>query len=125
MSLFIIFFFFSSRRRHTRSLCDWSSDVCSSDLIDAVIEESIPTYDADGNILYTTRYQRTSSVSVPNGDLATGWAVGNSRRTFVASWFDLANRTTTVADYGNNADAAFTRPASAPAPNGSANILVT
>src|SRR5947207_11433119 len=24
--------FFSSRRRHTRSLCDWSSDVCSSDL---------------------------------------------------------------------------------------------
>src|SRR5260221_8780717 len=28
-------FFFSSRRRHTRSLCDWSSDVCSSDLTDA------------------------------------------------------------------------------------------
>src|SRR5438034_4338870 len=25
-------FFFSSRRLHTRSLCDWSSDVCSSDL---------------------------------------------------------------------------------------------
>src|SRR5260221_13549919 len=24
-------FFFSSRRRHTRSLCDWSSDVCSSE----------------------------------------------------------------------------------------------
>src|SRR5690349_22833436 len=29
---FIFFFFFSSRRRHTRSLRDWSSDVCSSDL---------------------------------------------------------------------------------------------
>src|SRR2546427_7966929 len=27
-----IFFFFSSRRRHTRFDCDWSSDVCSSDL---------------------------------------------------------------------------------------------
>src|SRR2546430_17366653 len=26
-------FFFSSRRRHTRFDCDWSSDVCSSDLI--------------------------------------------------------------------------------------------
>src|SRR5437588_7071608 len=25
-------FFFSGRRRHTGSLCDWSSDVCSSDL---------------------------------------------------------------------------------------------
>src|SRR5690349_23641376 len=29
---FFFFFFFSSRRRHTRSLRDWSSDVCSSDL---------------------------------------------------------------------------------------------
>src|SRR5579862_2008730 len=27
-----MFFFFSSRRRHTRWNCDWSSDVCSSDL---------------------------------------------------------------------------------------------
>src|SRR5205814_5722689 len=26
------YFFFSSRRRHTRCLSDWSSDVCSSDL---------------------------------------------------------------------------------------------
>src|SRR2546430_6131914 len=31
-SLVLIFFFFSSRRRHTRFDCDWSSDVCSSDL---------------------------------------------------------------------------------------------
>src|SRR5690349_1526003 len=30
-----IVFFFSSRRRHTRSLRDWSSDVCSSDLASA------------------------------------------------------------------------------------------
>src|SRR5256885_2768815 len=29
-------FFFSSRRRHTRLQGDWSSDVCSSDLADAV-----------------------------------------------------------------------------------------
>src|SRR5262249_58012372 len=28
-----VFFFFSSRRRHTRLVSDWSSDVCSSDLI--------------------------------------------------------------------------------------------
>src|SRR5438270_10674568 len=30
----LLFFFFSSRRRHTRFDCDWSSDVCSSDLTD-------------------------------------------------------------------------------------------
>src|SRR2546429_4424987 len=28
-----LFFFFSSRRRHTRCSRDWSSDVCSSDLV--------------------------------------------------------------------------------------------
>src|SRR5205814_4401021 len=36
MLLFLYFFFFSSRRRHTRCLSDWSSDVCSSDLVNAV-----------------------------------------------------------------------------------------
>src|SRR2546430_4356697 len=34
-----IYFFFSSRRRHTRFDCDWSSDVCSSDLVDPVHHE--------------------------------------------------------------------------------------
>src|SRR6266853_3403741 len=33
----VFFFFFSSRRRHTRFDCDWSSDVCSSDLIEHAI----------------------------------------------------------------------------------------
>src|SRR5207302_7414565 len=34
---FFCFFFFSSRRRHTRFSRDWSSDVCSSDLLVAWI----------------------------------------------------------------------------------------
>src|SRR5699024_11348226 len=33
INYFSLFFFFSSRRRHTRSKRDWSSDVCSSDLV--------------------------------------------------------------------------------------------
>src|SRR6266550_6309101 len=33
LSRFHFFFFFSSRRRHTRCSRDWSSDVCSSDLV--------------------------------------------------------------------------------------------
>src|SRR2546430_4602139 len=32
VTVVLCFFFFSSRRRHTRFDCDWSSDVCSSDL---------------------------------------------------------------------------------------------
>src|SRR6266536_6138423 len=42
----MFFFFFSSRRRHTRSTRDWSSDVCSSDLValtpDQVRELGLP-----------------------------------------------------------------------------------
>src|SRR5688572_29749763 len=35
------FFFFSSRRRHTRFDCDWSSDVCSSDLLTKTVEKAL------------------------------------------------------------------------------------
>src|SRR5437868_15445909 len=34
-------FFFSSRRRHTISKRDWSSDVCSSDLLRAALEAGV------------------------------------------------------------------------------------
>src|SRR5205814_6187623 len=34
-------FFFSSRRRHTRCLSDWSSDVCSSDLIQSTMASQL------------------------------------------------------------------------------------
>src|SRR5207245_7274234 len=36
-----LFFFFSSRRRHTRCYRDWSSDVCSSDLIPQMAVERL------------------------------------------------------------------------------------
>src|SRR5699024_5155604 len=37
----IYWFFFSSRRRHTRSKRDWSSDVCSSDLLGGSVDAAI------------------------------------------------------------------------------------
>src|SRR2546430_697894 len=33
VAMMVVIIFFSSRRRHTRFDCDWSSDVCSSDLV--------------------------------------------------------------------------------------------
>src|SRR6267142_5201220 len=36
-------FFFSSRRRHTRLTCDWSSDVCSSDLFSSGVADQAVT----------------------------------------------------------------------------------
>src|SRR5256886_8920890 len=58
VQLSFFFFFFSSRRRHTRFDCDWSSDVCSSDLLSAIrlllaalkqreVDERIELSDAD------------------------------------------------------------------------------
>src|SRR3712207_4698611 len=43
----VVFFFFSSRRRHTRYWRDWSSDVCSSDLIQYCdhILKSLPKFE--------------------------------------------------------------------------------
>src|SRR6266568_9633816 len=35
----LVFFFFSSRRRHTSWNCDWSSDVCSSDLVAGGVDD--------------------------------------------------------------------------------------
>src|SRR2546430_2666090 len=49
---FCFFFFFSSRRRHTRFDCDWSSDVCSSDLkVDATldVEPGLPDVEVNAN----------------------------------------------------------------------------
>src|SRR5437762_13848728 len=43
---FVFFFFFSSRRRHTRYIGDWSSDVCSSDLIHEFIESLPDRYES-------------------------------------------------------------------------------
>src|SRR5690606_40042020 len=42
-----IFFFFSSRRRHTRFSRDWSSDVCSSDLIDREAQPNAGEHDVE------------------------------------------------------------------------------
>src|SRR3954463_16834426 len=39
-------FFFSSRRRHTRLSCDWSPDVCSSDLTLVIGFAAVPSLGA-------------------------------------------------------------------------------
>src|SRR5256886_12393427 len=66
-------FFFSSRRRHTRFDCDWSSDVCSSDLLEvvnwcprcgtAVSDLEVVHKETDG-LLYRIRYDVSG---VPSG----------------------------------------------------------
>src|SRR5215211_7389407 len=68
------YFFFSSRRRHTRSLCDWSSDVCSSDLIAG---EVITRYRAEkerrGLLDYDDLIDKT--LALLSGDGSTAWVM--------------------------------------------------
>src|SRR6266513_4545516 len=46
----LLFFFFSSRRRHTSSKRDWSSDVCSSDLLEHVAADLLGKIFAGENV---------------------------------------------------------------------------
>src|SRR5215469_17379053 len=55
----LFFFFFSSRRRHTRSLRDWSSDVCSSDLAGVRWIRTLSVARSDGRIVCSTAARAT------------------------------------------------------------------
>src|SRR5690242_20993274 len=45
------YFFFSSRRRNTILTCDWSSDVCSSDLLQPRQDETVDRVAHPGHVL--------------------------------------------------------------------------
>src|SRR5947199_7985925 len=89
LSVFIstYFFFFSSRRRHTRCLSDWNSDVCSSDLAvrDPVDRRAVLTGDqgeskprvlGSGNRVKIVKAEALAGTSVPRG-VALRRAVGH------------------------------------------------
>src|SRR5688572_32918898 len=63
--IFRFFFFFSSRRRHTRFDCDWSSDVCSSDVVCAMPTRLVAYAPEDGKLLWWC-----DGIRFNNGDLS-------------------------------------------------------
>src|SRR2546430_3391716 len=71
-----LFFFFSSRRRHTRFDCDWSSDVCSSDLL----------ADLQHLILIKDHAQRLRKTVAQQG-MIDRWLIGTARRVRAALLF--------------------------------------
>src|SRR5260221_10122891 len=79
----LVLFFFSSRRRHTRSLCDWSSDVCSSDL--EIPQRAAGALPRAGLAQY----------SVGGGEIARVYEIGEQRakQLFAAAAYRLAERT--------------------------------
>src|SRR5690242_20748974 len=73
---FFFFFFFSSRRRHTRLTCDWSSDVCSSDL--PAFCGKLPTYVDNSGWLVSIRVTTVSTFFRESHPLCRelGWLTG-------------------------------------------------
>src|SRR5262245_48157181 len=69
-------FFFSSRRRHTRCLSDWSSDVCSSDLVGPTgigtlwgrreVLEALPPFLGGGEMIETVTMARSTYAGIPH-----------------------------------------------------------
>src|SRR5262245_26979497 len=76
-------FFFSSRRRHTRCLSDWSSDVCSSDLGSGASpvsaeapKEAHPSEGGKENKAPAKKTVAAPAVSAPSGTVAPGGVGG-------------------------------------------------
>src|SRR5438309_7701813 len=66
-------FFFSSRRRHTRWNCDWSSDVCSSDLIGLNCQDVVLGTGAHVRCLGKGRKQRCTPLRPETAKMVDAW----------------------------------------------------
>src|SRR5260370_14354162 len=69
-------FFFSSRRRHTRFKCDWSSDVCSSDLRVAVFWRNSGS---NCHSIFSAHVPASSSSALPYPHLASAGSLPPNR----------------------------------------------
>src|SRR2546426_11397689 len=83
------FFFFSSRRRHTRLQGDWSSDVCSSDLVRFGRRTAAILRAASLRCGLTPDLERPSTRygSTPVDGPAKGQAVGEQWEKMVDTWY--------------------------------------
>src|SRR5207249_5848112 len=67
----VVFFFFSSRRRHTRSKRDWSSDVCSSDLVPGIVAAP-QIYNSWGNLF--EQFSLLTGAAIVYAHLSSAWS---------------------------------------------------
>jgi YD repeat-containing protein len=89
---------------------------------DAVLSETITTYDANSNPILVTTKDRFHDETA-TGELGDPNTSPKSRNSYVASYYDTANRLTGTVDVGTNGGSAYTRPTSPPSP--SDTVLVT
>src|SRR6266568_2047375 len=98
----VVVFFFSSRRRHTIWNCDWSSDVCSSDLINPEPVNEYPLH----HPFYDPLWAEIADLDVPLGvHVAAGTALNQVGMDYFPQWeigrsicaFTVGNQVVTAA----------------------------
>src|SRR5256885_6202968 len=75
-------FFFSSRRRHTRLQGDWSSDVCSSDLLTISVNDTFAYSQAGEQTQVNNLTGATLTVNAGSGTAIFNGVVFNNSGTF-------------------------------------------
>jgi RHS repeat-associated protein len=109
------------------SLTDGQGDASWSDAVQVtgtnqVLSQTLTQYDGDDNpILVTTRDRFHDETA--GGDLGSPATAPRARVSYVASYYDPANRLVATGNVGTNGGAAYTRPATVPAR--SDTVLVT
>jgi RHS repeat-associated protein len=98
----------------------WSN--ASSVASDNVLEQTDTQYDKDGNAILVSTRQRFDNETT-KGALGNPTTAPKARVSYVASYYDAANRLTATVDVGTNGGSAYTRPGTVP--SFSATVLVT
>ncbi len=95
-----------------------NTDIEGSDAFtdDIVLTETIYSYNDASQVIQATSYDRAHDAPGSVTGLLSNAAASRSRVSYAANWYDDNGRLTHSATYGTNGGAAFTRPASAPAP---------
>ncbi len=93
----------------------WNEANDATDSSDVVLGQVLTTYDSDGNPILTKQLDRFDNAAV-TGSSATGDLIGptgsgpNSRNSYVANYYDTADRLTSSVNVGTNGGSAYTRP---------------
>jgi RHS repeat-associated protein len=98
----------------------WSN--AGSVTVDNVLEQVDNQYDADGNVIFVTTRERFHNETA-TGALGNPTTAPKARDSYLAYYFDLANRLTATVNVGTNGGTAYTRPSTVP--SSSATVLVT
>ncbi len=91
---------------------------------DNVLSQTETQYDADGNAILSIDRERFDNETA-TGALGNANTTPKARVSYVATYYDAANRVTAIVDVGTNGGTAYARPSTVPAPSDTALVTST